>query len=421
MAPPPSPPGPAPAPGDADAAPTLLHEFFARAARRWPGRVAVETPPSPGRPVRRAVTYAELDRRSDAFAHALTPFVRGECIVAVLLPRTSEHVYLAQLAALKAGAAYCCIDPAFPDAHVGHILNDARPVALITDGDGAARARRVAPGIAGVIDVHEADGAASPRPRPPWLTPRSLAYVIHTSGTTGRPKGVLIEHGGIANLVRGDMATLPVHPDDRVGQNSSCAYDSSLEEVWMAFAAGATLVVMDDDTTRLGPDLVPWLRREMVTIFSPPPTLLRATGCDAPDKVLPALHRIHVGGEPLPHDVAERWSPARVLLNDYGPTECSVVALRGDSTRRADHHRPARPRHRRLGAGRGVGGGAGRRDGRAVPGRAGPRPRLPQRRRARRPASSPRTRGSAGCTAPATWPAATPTASSTATAASTRR
>lgn len=315
----------------ADPGPVLLHDFFTRAARRWGDRVAVETPPGPSRPDRRAVTYAELDRLSDALAARLREVVDRECVVAVLLPRTSEHVYLAQLAALKAGAAYACVDPGFPDAQVGHVLADARPVAVLTDAAGAARLAKLPERPGCVVDVPDfaarCDGHTPLAPAR-WLTPRSLAYVIYTSGTTGRPKGVMVEHRGIVNLIRGDTLTFPVAPDDRVGQNSSCAYDSSLEEIWMAFAAGATLVVMDDETTRLGPDLVRWLAAERITIFSPPPTLLRATGCADPAAALPLVRRLHVGGEPMPPDVAARWAPGRCLINDYGPTECSVVALR---------------------------------------------------------------------------------------------
>ncbi|HEX4609892.1 MAG TPA: amino acid adenylation domain-containing protein [Urbifossiella sp.] len=313
--------------------PTLLHEFFTRSAHRWGDRVAVDVPPSASRPDRRTVTYAELDRLSDGLAARLRKHVAGECVVAVLLPRTSEHIYLAQLAVLKAGAAYVCIDPTFPDAQIGHILADARPVAVLTDAPGAARLGRLPQAPDTVHDVvgwaAGFDGPAGPLPPAAWLSPRSLAYLIYTSGTTGRPKGVMIEHAGIVNLVRGDTRTYPVAPDDRVGQNSSCAYDSSVEEVWMAFANGAALVVMDDETTRLGPDLVGWLADERVTVFCPPPTLLRTTGCARPDLALPRLRRVHVGGEALPADVAARWAPGRALVNDYGPTECSVVALRG--------------------------------------------------------------------------------------------
>ncbi len=310
----------------------LLHGFFERAARRWPQRVAVETPPSRTQPLRRAVTYRELDARSDALAAFLREFVTGECVVAVLLPRDSEQIYLAQLGVLKAGAAHVCPDPSSPDAQVSAILEDSRPACVLTDAAGAARLRAIRVGRPGppVIDLAgcNLDGHVN-LPPAPWLTGRSLAYLIYTSGTTGKPKGVMIEHAAISNLIAGERAAWPVTPEDRVGQSSSCAYDSSVDEVWLALAAGATLVVMDDDTTRLGPDLVPWLRRERVTIFCPPPTLLRSAGQADPARELPDLRRIHVGGEPLTDDVASRWGPGRVLVNDYGPTECSVVALRG--------------------------------------------------------------------------------------------
>lgn len=311
--------------------PALLHEFFTRAARKWPEHVAVDAPPCAASEHRRTVTYAELDRLTDALALHLRAFVTGECVVAVLLPRNSEHVYLAQLAILKAGAAYVCIDPTFPDAQVGMILGDARPVAVLTDAAGVARVRHIDP-ARGALDVvawtDAPHGHIAPLPPAPWLTPDSLAYLIYTSGTTGKPKGVMIEHGAIANMVRGDLVTFPAKPTDRVAQNSSVAYDSSVAEIWMALAAGATLVVMDDDATHLGPDLVPWLQTEGVTVFCPPPTLLRATGCANPGRELPELKRIHVGGEPLPQDVADRWAPGRCFVNDYGPTECSVVATR---------------------------------------------------------------------------------------------
>ncbi|HEY2910142.1 MAG TPA: amino acid adenylation domain-containing protein [Gemmataceae bacterium] len=326
--------------------PQLLHEFFARAAQQWPDNVAIETPPSAAWPERRAISYAELERASTMLARELATIITGECFVAILLPRNSEHMYLAQLAAMKAGAAYVCIDPSFPDPQVEFILNDARPAAVLTDAAGVGRTRRIKQDAAHILDVVTRDknrsggtgilaganakfaGKNACATKPTWLTPRSLAYAIYTSGTTGRPKGVMIEHAAIANLVRGDLDTLDVSPDDRVGQNSSCAYDSSVEEIWLALSAGATLVVMDDDTTRLGPDLAAWLRAERITIFSPPPTMLRTIGGINPEKELPLLRCLHVGGEAVPQDVADRWSRGRQFFNDYGPTECTVTATR---------------------------------------------------------------------------------------------
>ncbi len=307
---------------------SVLHDIFADVVQRHPERIAIDVPPSAHRPIRRTVSYAELDRQSTALAHSLAASIDGpDRIVVVLLPRDSEQLYAAQLGALKAGAAFTCIDPVFPDGQVRAILDDADPVAIVTDAPGRKRLAQLG-ARARVLDARAAVAQTGPIAKPVWLTPANLAYLIYTSGTTGRPKGVMIEHRSIASLVRGDVATLGVTPADRVAQNSSSAYDSSIEETWFALAVGATLVVMDDETVRLGPDLPAWLRRERVTMFCPPPTLLRATGCADPARELPDLRLLHPGGEALSQDIADRWAVGRRVVNDYGPTEATVTALR---------------------------------------------------------------------------------------------
>lgn len=312
---------------------SLLHHFVALSAQRFPGRVAVEVPPGLGRTGRIEITYAELSRRTEHFAALLQPLVGGECQIAILLPRNSEAIYVAQIAVLKAGAAYVCIDPSFPDDRVRALLEDSEALALITEASGAARMASLMPEGMRLIDLDALPGAPDgviPRAEPEWLSPSSLAYSIYTSGTTGRPKGVLIEHRSIVNLVRSDLDEFGLGPGDRVAQGSSAAYDSSVEETWLALASGATVVVMDEDTARLGPDLISWLQRERITVFCPPPTLLRATGCERPQAELPLLRLLYVGGEALTPDVVERWAPGRRLVNGYGPTECTVTSLRGD-------------------------------------------------------------------------------------------
>ncbi|HMZ20186.1 MAG TPA: AMP-binding protein, partial [Blastocatellia bacterium] len=225
-------------------APIFLQQFFDQSARQWPQRIALEIPPGANRPQRRQLSYAELNRQADAVATFLRAYVGGECVVAILLPRGNEYLYISQLGVLKAGAAYTCIDRAFPDEQVRDILTDADAVALLTDSEGVERARRAGWLPNRVFDIAEVvaqllkRGAPEPAPIPDWLTPESLAYVIYTSGTTGRPKGVMIEHRGIVNLVDYDREVFKLKPEDRVSQNSSPSYDSSVEETWFAFAAG---------------------------------------------------------------------------------------------------------------------------------------------------------------------------------------
>jgi non-ribosomal peptide synthetase-like protein len=312
----------------------FLYQFFERSVRRFPDRIAVDVPPGINRPDRRTVTYRELDHLCNRVASLIGHRVKQECVVAILLPRRSAYLYAAQLGILKTGAAYTCIDPVFPDEQLRSILEDAQAVALLTDAEGCKRAAAVdfeeslTINIIDTLKQFEIEPKeVEPPKNPEWLTPSTLAYVIYTSGTTGRPKGVMIENASICNLVAADLDKFQLSPDERISQNSSSAYDSSIEEIWFAFASGATLVVADEDTTRLGPDLIDWLRRERITLFCPPPTLLRTTGCEHPEIEIPDLKFVYVGGEALPLDVAEKWVRGRRLENGYGPTECTITAM----------------------------------------------------------------------------------------------
>ncbi|MEG3144908.1 amino acid adenylation domain-containing protein [Sphingomonas sp. RT2P30] len=322
-------PGAGLAPGPTDE-PLVLHDFFARTVARWPDRVAIDIPPGRGRSARRTLTYADLDRDAALLARRLTTRIGdAERIVALLVPRTTPLLYAAQLGVLMAGGAFTCLDPAFPDARMREILADADAVAVVTDSAGAARLSAMGLSRDMIVDVDDPCDAPE-APLPAALDPARLAYVIYTSGTTGTPKGVMIEHRNIANLVASDIAAFALGCDDRVVQGSSSAYDSSIEETWLAFAAGAALVVMDDAAARLGPDIIGWLRDERATVFCPPPTLLRSSGCSDPQAALPELRLLYVGGEALPGDLADLWAAGRHMVNGYGPTEGAVTCLRGD-------------------------------------------------------------------------------------------
>ena len=282
-------------------------------------------------------TYAELDAMADAVAARVVsrgePRAASDTVIAIALPRTERWLYASMLGVMRTGAAYVAIDPAFPARQAAAILQDAGAVALIATPERAAEIVAHLPDGGAGLDVVAPAGFAAPSAaaspsRRASLDPRGLAYVIYTSGTTGRPKGVEIEHRALLNLVAGDLTEFGLGLHDRVVQGSSASYDSSIEELWLAWAAGATAVVMDDETARLGPDLLPWLQRERVTVLCPPPTLLRTLACDDPARELPHIRLLYVGGEALPPDIADLWSRGRRLENGYGPTECTVTCLR---------------------------------------------------------------------------------------------
>lgn len=307
----------------------LLHELFARAAQRYPTNVAVTLPSSTGDSRSTdSLTYEGLLAASHALCSLLAGHVSEECIVAIVLPKDSRHMQAAQLAVLQAGAAFVCVDLAFPDEHVQFLLEDSQAVVVLADDDRLVHLRQLGVAEGRLLDVAAAPAVAPAPARPRWLTERSLAYLIYTSGTTGRPKAVMIEHRSVVHLLDAEQDYLKLAPADRCVQVSSNAYDSSIEEVWLPLVAGATVVVADDNVTRLGPDLVPWLREQRISVLMPTPTMLRAAGCADPAAELPDLRLVYTGGEAITADLVDVWAPAVQLENGYGPTECTVTVTR---------------------------------------------------------------------------------------------
>ena len=106
------------------------------------------------------------------------------------------------------------------------------------------------------------------------MGPQDLCYIIYTSGSTGRPKGVMIEHRSAWHLVRAEGSIYQLQPEDRVYQGASLSFDLSVEEIWVAFQAGATLIPAPPEVARAEPDLWRFLREQGVTVLSTVPTLL---------------------------------------------------------------------------------------------------------------------------------------------------
>ena len=151
--------------------------------------------------------------------------------------------------------------------------------------------------------------------------PQDEAYVIYTSGTTGTPKGVSVRHSNVFQLVNAEQAVYNIKSQDRVLQGFSVAFDASIEEIWPAWSAGATVVVGGHDIMHLGPDLASKLEELNITVFSCVPTLLTVV------RPVDTVRILISGGEALSPDVVEPWfSPHRQIFNTYGPTETTVVA-----------------------------------------------------------------------------------------------
>lgn len=272
------------------------------------------------------LTYAELDRRADRLAgHLVSLGVGPEVAVGVCLERSFEYV-VAVLAVWKAGGAYVPVDLEWPEERRKFVLEDAGAAVAIGRGltvDLNRDAEKIARAVAPVACE---------------IKRENLAYIIYTSGSTGRPKGVEVTHGNLLNLVFWHRRTFGVTAADRGSHVAGLAFDAAVWELWPYLSAGAG-VALADDVTRASPDLLrEWLAAEGVTI-SFVPTALVEPMLQARWSSKTALRYLLTGADTL-HRYPAEGLPFQ-LVNNYGPTECTVVATSGIVNPAADSQKPA--------------------------------------------------------------------------------
>ena len=273
------------------------------------------------------LSYLGLDACANQLARFLVrQGVRPGDRIGLLSDRAVDG-YLGMLAVLKARAAYVPLDPGYPPDRLSYITSDAGVRMVLSRSHLAERAEPLA-GTARLLYLDQAIGQIA---RQSWdrlgagevgEPADDLCYIIYTSGSTGRPKGVAIEHASICNFVRVAAEVYGMRPGDRVYQGMTIAFDFSVEEIWVPWMTGATLVPKPDGARVLGRELHAFLRDRQVTAMCCVPTLLATL-----DEDLPGLRFLLVSGEPCPQDLVTRWHrPGRRFLNVYGPTEATVTA-----------------------------------------------------------------------------------------------
>lgn len=308
-----------------------VHRQFADRAAEAPDAIAVSLGSE-------ELCYAELDRRANRLAHRLRKLgVRPDRRVVLFAERTPA-LLVAMLAVLKAGGAYVPVDPEVPSARLRQILADTDAPVLLTGGGTYAE-----PGSAPVVldlDTEPALLRDQPDTDPGVAVhPGDVAYVIYTSGSTGAPKGAVIEHRALANLCAWHIADFGVGPQDRAAPVAGLGFDATGWEVWPYLTAGARLDLPDRRTLDSPPLLAQWLARSGTTVtFLPTP--LAEILLEEPALRHGRLRFLLTGGDAL------RRRPAAdlpfTLVNNYGPTECTVVALTG-AVRPAGGPSSARP------------------------------------------------------------------------------
>ncbi|WP_122446345.1 non-ribosomal peptide synthetase, partial [Pseudomonas viridiflava] len=271
----------------------------------------------------RRLNYGELNLRANALAHHLISLgVRVDDRVAVMARRGLDTL-VAMLAVLKSGAGYVPVDPSHPDERIAYLLSDSAPKVVLTQQALLARVPELA---APVIAFDQPTWAERlDNPQVAGLTSTNLAYVIYTSGSTGQPKGVMVEHRTLNNLIDWHCQAFDLHAGSHTASVAGFGFDAMAWEVWPALCAGATLHLPPADVgnEQLDALLDWWIAQPLQVAFLPTPVAEYAFSRDLRH---PTLRTLLIGGDRLRQFHRD---PGFAVINNYGPTEATVVATSG--------------------------------------------------------------------------------------------
>jgi amino acid adenylation domain-containing protein len=317
--------------GDPASPPTLCFpELFEAQVERTPHAPAVSG-------AQGSLSYRELNRLANQAACALRAAGVGPEVLVALPGKRGQQLLIAILAIFKAGGAYLPLDPSDPPARLRDVLVRSGSRYLVAPGELLALAGALlegegapAPGhcqlysLETLLAGQQADENPTNRPGP-----RNLAYVMYTSGSTGAPKGAMIEQQGMLNHLQAKIAVLGLQAGDRVPQTASPCFDISVWQLLAPLLVGGTVLIPPEETTREPLELLQYLARSQATVFEVVPSVLQIMLEASDQEAYPALDRLRwliSTGELLLPGLCQRWLeryPSIAMINTFGATECS--------------------------------------------------------------------------------------------------
>jgi amino acid adenylation domain-containing protein len=305
---------------------SCVHELFEAVAARSPNAPALVCEGC-------TYTYASLNARANQCARYLRAQGVGPEVTVGLCVQRSLEMVIGLLGSLKAGATYVPIDPNYPAERKTAILNDAQPKIILTQGRVRASVPAdVAPVLA--LDDHWAMAENLSNENVPNFThPDNAAYLLYTSGTTGRPKGTSVTHRALVNHGTAMAQMYGLEPQDRVLQFASVGFDVAVEECIPTWLAGAAVVLRPSEPMPAYSDFHAFIRERNITVLNLPTPYWAGWIEDLEHShaaMPPALRLVIVGSDKASADDLRRWRRVagdRVgWRNAYGPTEATVTA-----------------------------------------------------------------------------------------------
>lgn len=296
-----------------------VHNMFESMVARQPEAIAAVFD-------EQAISYGQLNRQAAQLAHLLRQAgVQPDTLVGVCLER-SLTMLVALLAILKAGGAYVPLDPNFPRKRLSKIITDTNVKVILTETQ-LSQQLALLPENQHILCLDDPATvqliARQPLTNEAMTTPQHLAYVLHTSGSTGSPKGIQITHQNVTNFLSTMWDKLQVTKDTRLLAVTTISFDIAALELYLPLTVGGTVVIASRETAVDSALLSQAIHDHKINVMQATPVtwqILLRSGWQGE----PAL-QILCGGENLPPDLAQRLlSSGRSLWNLYGPTETTI-------------------------------------------------------------------------------------------------
>jgi amino acid adenylation domain-containing protein len=265
-------------------------------------------------------TYKEVDDQSTRLAHYLVTLGVGREVIVPYCFQKSAWAIISILAILKAGGAAVALDPGHPVSRLEGLIEQTGSRIILAAPRNVEKFKNTSD-VEYVLGVDQ-EFISKLKPssgRPcPTVRPSDAAFVVFTSGTTGKPKGIILEHVNLRTCATSMGPILGFGPETRALQFASYTFDVSLQDILTTFQFGGTVCVISDEE-RMN-DLAGGINSRRANWAD-----LTATvwGLLRPSEV-PTMKRVHNGGEPLNHDVLQTWADHVELYNLYGPAETTV-------------------------------------------------------------------------------------------------
>ncbi|MFC0514087.1 non-ribosomal peptide synthase/polyketide synthase [Mucilaginibacter angelicae] len=272
------------------------------------------------------VSYQALNEQSNRIANYLQiQGIKSESLIAVCIERGTAMI-AGILGILKAGAAYVPVDIDYPKERISYILEDTKAAIVLSSSTGKANLTDVNAQIIELDNNQEIANQSSENLNT-TIKPNQLAYIMYTSGSAGKPKGVLVEHQSITNYTYGFVTYFGITASDKILQQSSISFDTMCEEVYPALISGAKVVIVKEGGKDVD-NIKHLLATEAITILSATPTVIAYLNKEASDNNIntKSLRYIISGGELLQPSFIDHLYPTVTVVNSYGPTEGTVCA-----------------------------------------------------------------------------------------------